>query len=374
MYIPAVLNLLHISLWPFSGLEDINSGSDANAYDPNKLAALSPYHDRAQVPGVSANLPTDCTVDQVVLLHRHGSRGPEDEHRYIQKLVDVLGNSSQTIHKAHLPPALQFLKHGYQSDLVPQQLTIMGRQQLFDHGVEFALQYPTLSTDVVLSSSTQRVVDSSHYFGHGFFGGNADKVKFLTVDDLDVPVNWITPWKSCPKQSEKEGHAAVSAWANKYVPPITQRLNKLLPDVGLSVDDTRGALYACPYDLAAHNESPWCGVFHHHELRSLEYEYDLLLDRISGYMSRNDPGPLLGSVYLNKLIERFTNATEDAERLYLEFGHDTSILLVLSAMGLNKDAAPLPVGHIRHHRKFRTSEQTPFAARMVWEKFTCKKS
>jgi len=280
-------------------------------------------------------------------LHRHGSRGP---------------------------PNLQFLKDGYQSDLVPQQLTIMGRQQLFDHGVEFALQYPTFSTDVVLSSSTQRVVDSSHYFGLGFFGGNVDKVEFLTVDDLDVPVNWITPWKSCPKQSEKEGHAAVSTWASRYVPPITQRLNELLPGVGLSIDDTRGALYACPYDLAAHNESPWCGVFRHHELRSLEYEYDLRLDRISGYMSRNDPGPLIGSVYLNKLIERFTNTTGDAERLYLEFGHDTSILIVLSAMGLNKDAALLPAGHIRHHRKFRTSEQTPFAARMVWEKFTCKKS
>lgn len=87
----------------------------------------------------------------------------------------------------------------------------------------------------------------------------------------------------------------------------------------------------------------------------------------------------------------FTNATSDAKSLYLEFGHDTSILLPLSTMGLNKsvpsrvevnrltlcrdrDALPLNPRHMTAHRRFRTSQQTPFAATMVWEKFTCKKS
>lgn len=373
MHLPVVLNLLQASLSSFTGLLDFDPSANVSPYDLDRLATLSPYHDRAHVPGVAAELPSDCTVDQVVLLHRHGSRGPEWEDKYIQKLVETLDNSSQAIGRAHLPQNLRFLKDGYKSDLVPHELTIVGRRQLFDHGADFALQYPTLSTDVVLSSPVQRVVDSSRYFGHGFFGGDVDTVEFVTVDELDVPVNWVTPWKSCLKYSEAKGHAAASAWASKYVPPITQRLSRHL-GVDLSDDDIRGALFACPYDLAAHNESPWCAAFHNHELRSLEYEYDLLMDRISGHMSNNDPGPVLGSVYVNKLIERFTNATGDAKELYLEFGHDTSILLVLSAMALNKDATPLPVDHIRVHRKFHTSEQTPFAARMVWEKFSCKKS
>jgi acid phosphatase len=37
--------------------------------------------------------------------------------------------------------------------------------------------------------------------------------------------------------------------------------------------------------------------------------------------------------------DSLANATGDAKPLYLEFGHDTSILLPLSAMGLNKSVA-----------------------------------
>ena len=37
-----------------------------------------------------------------------------------------------------LPPNLQFLKEGYEYQLVPQELTIIGRRELFDHGVEYA--------------------------------------------------------------------------------------------------------------------------------------------------------------------------------------------------------------------------------------------
>lgn len=59
-------------------------------------------------------------------------------------------------------------------------------------------------------------------------------------------------------------------WAAKYIPPIVERLDKLIPGVNFSVDAIRGALYACPYDLAARNRSPWCNVFTTHELRGLE--------------------------------------------------------------------------------------------------------
>lgn len=63
---------------------------------------------------------------------------------------------------------------------------------------------------------------------------------------------------------------AIKEWVNKYIPPITERLNHLLPGVGLSNDDVQGALLACPYDLAARGESPWCKVFLPHELKGLE--------------------------------------------------------------------------------------------------------
>ncbi|KIJ16939.1 hypothetical protein PAXINDRAFT_168380 [Paxillus involutus ATCC 200175] len=373
----AILSLLQVTLSPVSAEQTVLVSDDQYGVRRNQwnnLATLSPYHDAPHVPGVSADLPDDCTVDQVMLLHRHGSRGPETEQKYVLELVDTLGGARDAIQAAHLPPNLQFLEKGYKYHLVPQELTIVGRQELFDHGIEFALRYPTFSTDTVISSPVQRVVDSSLFFADGFFGLASDNITFLTVNDLDDPVSWIRPWKSCPSYTEDGYHETASEWANKYAPSIAHRLNRLLPGVGLSVNDTRGALYACPFDLAARKESPWCDVFSLEELRELEYEYDVLMDGVSGHASRGDPGPLLGAFYIKKLIERFTNATGDAQPLYLEFGHDTSILLPLSTMGLNKDTFPLSPQHMLAHRKFRTSRQTPFAANMVWEKFSCKKS
>ncbi|KAI6096754.1 phosphoglycerate mutase-like protein [Pisolithus sp. B1] len=306
----------------------------------SKFRVLTPYHDRPYVHGVRADLPADCTVDQLVLLHRHGSRGPEGEDVYINKL----------------------------SNLVPKNLTIIGRQQLFDNGVEFALHYPGFLTDFVLSSTTQRVIDSASYFTQGMFGRNVD---IVTVDKLELPVNWILPWESCPKFSPwVELEAERAKWAKKYIPLVGQRLSALLPGTELSDEDIRGALNACPYVLAPHNVSPWCGVFEPHELAAFDYESDLISDGISGTVSSAVPG---GDV-VELLRYSFSNTTGDAQELYLEFGHGVTILLVLSAMNLNKDVIPLTPEYIPPNRKFRGSEQSPFAARMIWEKFTCKNS
>ena len=59
----------------------------------------------------------------------------------------------------------------------------------------FALRYPTLSTDLVSSTTVPRVIDSSHFFAQGFFGLDAKDIEFLAVSD--DPVSWLTPWISC---------------------------------------------------------------------------------------------------------------------------------------------------------------------------------
>jgi acid phosphatase len=71
------------------------------------------------------------------------------------------------------------------------------------------------------------------------------------------------------------------------------------------------------------------------ELRR-RYELDLLMDGAFGYNLPYGMSSVLGALYANKLIERFTNATGDAQSMYLEFGHDTTIDLVLAALGLEK--------------------------------------
>jgi hypothetical protein len=114
----------------------------------------------------------------------------------------------------------------------------------------------------------------------------------------------------------------------------------------------------------------------------------------------------MGSVFVNKLIERYVltlvqdinhstlarfSDSEEAQSLYLEFGHDTTIVAAMAAMELNRyiymfivsesvsrvrcrDNPPLSPDGPPTLRKFRTSYQTPFAANMIWERFTCEES
>ncbi|KIJ04565.1 hypothetical protein PAXINDRAFT_94569, partial [Paxillus involutus ATCC 200175] len=164
------------------------------------------------------------------------------------------------------------------------------------------------------------------------------------------------------------------AYSKVYIPPITKRLNRQLPFMQFKDTDTRGAMYACAYDLAAHGVSPWCDVFLPAELAKFNYHQDVFLDAACAYTVPHNMGPLAGTVYVNKLIERFTNSSGDAQPLYLEFGHDVTIIFAMAALDLTRDVPPLSPEGPPPHRKFRTAEQTPFAANMVWEKFTCKHS
>ncbi|KAI0073451.1 phosphoglycerate mutase-like protein [Panus rudis PR-1116 ss-1] len=374
-----LLPALVVSGTPVENAFERRSASTSGFDVANRLGNLSPYF-KAPVPkGIKTDLPSDCSVDQVVLMHRHGSRYPlSSELVFITNLTSKLANHSAEIQKAKLPEGLAFLKEGYTSTLGHDDLTAPGRKELFDHGVAFKLKYPGLQATSVLAGLQDRVVESAQWFSQGYFGRDwpsLNSTLFSVIPEDNVTASWITPLNTCKKWQYNFGNNLTIEWGTVYLPPIAKRLDKLLPGVGLTTDDVHGALYACAYDLAAHGVSPWCGAFTQQEIEDFEYELDLLMDGAFGYRLPDDMGPVLGAVYVDKLIERFTNSSGDAQPVYLEFGHDTTIDFTLTGLGLAKDTPPLPVkGPVPAKRKWRTSTQVPFAAQMVWEKFSCSRS
>ncbi|KAG2356218.1 histidine phosphatase superfamily [Suillus spraguei] len=370
MFIQGILNWLTLASLTFIP----HKHEDDNPL--KRLGNLTPYHVAPAFHKVEAELPGDCSVDRVMLLHRHGSRGPTGsrEMALINSLVQTLRNGHDALQGAYLPENLRFLQtgKGYESHLNSENLTIIGRQQLFDHGVKFGVKYPNFNTETLLSSTVPRVIDSMYFFAQGRFGREVKSKDLLTVDDIPGPVSWITPSNSCPGLDWPYASKAME----QLIPPsITERLNNLLPyGISLTDDNTHGALYACAYDLAARDESPWCDVFYANELADFEYEMDLLMNARFGYLAPNDAGRVMGSVYVKELINRFSNTSGEAQSLYLEFGHDSTIMGAMAAMDLNRDEPPLSSEELHQHRRFRTSYQTPFAAQMIWERFTCKES
>jgi len=179
---------------------------------------------------------------------------------------------------------------------------------------------------------------------------------------------------ACPLWQYNYGNNLTVAWGNTYLPPIQNRLNAVLQGLELSTDDVHGALYACAYDLAAWGVSPWCDVFTHSEIEDFEYELDLLMVGAFGYGLPGNMGPMLGSLLVDKVVERFTNTSGTSVPVYLEFGHDTTIDMALTALGLAKDDPSLSVEYRPSDRNWRTSDQVPFAARMVFERFSCSSS
>ena len=78
MYLPPGSTLLRLLQLPLSlsnhnqptlhsVVPDEHFGDHHGRKDLNNLGTLSPYHDAPFVHGVSADLPDDCIVDQVIL-------------------------------------------------------------------------------------------------------------------------------------------------------------------------------------------------------------------------------------------------------------------------------------------------------------------
>ena len=246
-------------------------------------------------------------------MHRHGSRYPlASELTSVTGLVAKLSNASVALSKARLPSNLAFIT-SYKSTLGHDDLSAVGRAELFDSGVAFRLKYGALAAKAsgpitVLAGGQDRVIESAQWFQAGFFGRTANVTSTFSIIAEDTKtISWITPMDTCPKWQYAYGGNKTSTWGTHYIPPITARLNALLrPYVVLTDTDTHGALYACAYDLAAlgPTASPWCSVFTEHEIEAFEYELDLLMEGAFGYGLPGDMGPLLGGVFVRLLVDR----------------------------------------------------------------------
>lgn len=344
------------------------------------LGNLSPYFVPDNTPAsLKSGTPPGCTVEKGFLVHRHGSRNPlSDEVGVIQNLSYYINNNSALFStpQTELPADYAFLTAGWNSTFTINDLSATGRQQLFDHGVAMKLKYPDLYTDVVLAGDQDRVVESAMWFMDGYYGRYANSTATLErIAEDDLTVSWITPVDTCDGWEYSLGGSLVSEWGAVYLPPIAKRINSVLsaayPTVNFTAAHVHGMLYACAYGTAVYgiDSSPWCPIFLPEEILNHEYEYDLLMRGAFGYGLPDDMGTVVGSLLVSNVTSFLQQ--DSGPNLSLNFGHDTTIDLGLTALGLAADPAYPPEGPVNATRAWRTANQVPFAAQMFWRSLSC---
>jgi acid phosphatase len=369
------------SLWLLATVASPVYSKNSSAIDIYRhFGNLSPYFVPDNTPfSLLSGTPPGCVVDKGFLVHRHGSRQPlSDEVGAIRNLSYYINNNTDLFSnpKIALPAEYAFLTAGWNSTFTINDLSAPGRQQLFDHGVALNLKYPQLYTDTLLVGKQDRVIESAQWFADGYYGRNVNSTATLDlINEDNATISWITPMDVCEAWEYSDGGDLVSEWGSVYLPPIAARINKVLasayPSVNFTASNVHGMFYACVYGTAVNGigSSPWCPIFAPEEILQNEYEYDLLMRGAFGYGLPDNMGQVIGSLLVSNVTSFFEQDT--GPNLALNFGHDTTIDLGLTALGLAYDAEYPADGPVNATRNWRTSTQVPFAAQMFWQKLSC---
>jgi len=347
------------------------------------LGNLTPYWTPDNTPqNLLSGLPDTCSVDKAFVLVRHAARHPiSGELPAIQTLSSYINDNAAVFSdpKTTVPSEFNFLS-GWRSTFILNNLTAPGRLEAFTNGVNLKLDYPQLSTNTFLVGNQDRVVETAQWYIDGYVGryANFDQQIQLIGED-SATVSWITPIDTCANWTYNSGQVPITTWGRVYLPRIATRINDLLqpayPGVNFTADNMHGALWACAYGDAVNGTgtSPWCSVFLPSEFLDFEYELDLLMRGAFGYGLPNDQGPVIGSLLVSNMTMFMLSGSSPSAgaNLSVAFGHDTTIDLGMTALGLLNDTSFPAEGPPNPARLWRTSRQVPFNAQMVFQRLSC---
>lgn len=288
---------------------------------------------------------------------------------------------------------LEFLNN-YVYRLGKELLVPVGRHQLHQAGVKAAIDYGALvAADegagkpmFVRAGSQQRIVDSAIAFMTGFYGNSwVNRTNFeIQLEDPGFNTTLASNF-ACDAAANTESDTG--GWIEKYLANATERLQPHAEGVKLTPHVIHGMQQLCAYDTAAFGHSDFCGLFTEEEWKGFEYAWDITFHGYSGPSSYTGAAQGLG--WLNEFISRLTStpwdpSTQTSENttvntqpdlfpvdraFYADFAHDTTLTAVIAAMRLSEFDKKPQLSDT--DRAFRSSKLVPFAARMIFEVYTC---
>lgn len=398
--------------------------------------SFSPYFDTGpSFPGVDQPAPESglnglspqCSLKQVHILHRHAERFPTPgQGRNMQKVANKLNSMTK-------PPAKQFeWLDKWEYKLGVDLLVPTGTATEFTSGAHFWATHgrhlfnatakghlfydPVLNVyengtqrpiPVLRATTQSRIQTSARAWAAGFFGVYGDdparSPNFESSDDVYKLVlqeeapgrnNTLAGYFSCPNANNASyvtGNKRMLEWANIYMADAAVRLQKLLPGYeNLTAVDAFYMQQICTHETAVYSTlSPFCSYFTEKEWRGFEYSHDLNFFGSASYGCA--VGAAEGAGWLYELLGRlehrlitvpqngvnvtFTNSEDKFpldQTIYLDMSHDSVIVSVLTALGLDFMNEHLSSTKILAPRQFIISRITPFGARLYVEVIDCE--
>ncbi|CAK7203113.1 acid phosphatase pho5 [Sporothrix eucalyptigena] len=344
------------------------------------VGGQGPYSNR-QSYGIGRDPPDQCTVDQVIMLKRHGERWPDPGPAANFKVsLNKIYNTNTT----KFTGSLEFLNRwqyfipgGRYIALESYNGPYAGLLDGYRHGAEYGVRYghlwdPTAVnlTIPMFSSGYERILTTARKFGEGFFGWNYTDVVAMNIipEEVYMGANSLTP--TCLHDNDTTICANLTA--SNLQPQFNlaaARLNAQTKNLNLNATDIYNLMQMTAYELNVRGYSDWVDVFSLDEWLAFGYTQDLSYYYCSGPGDKNMKA--VGAVYANASLSLLNQGPEKAGSIYLNFCHDTNITPVLAALGLSSPAQDLPLNSIPFPNDYNTGNIVPMGGHLTIERLAC---
>ncbi|QKX57496.1 uncharacterized protein TRUGW13939_04610 [Talaromyces rugulosus] len=352
------------------------------------MGNISPYLPNPSGFGIDEYpLPSGTNITQMHMVHRHGSRYPTSDASVAtvsDRITELRGNGT------NFTGDLSFL-NDWTYQLGEEELTALGRQQLFDSGVLHWFNYGRLydpSRPLISRTTTQvRMLQSAENFLNGFFG--PDWTRNVTLEVITEHPgfnNSLASDKECTNHNNGKSSAgddASTQWQEIYLEKATRRFRQSMTgNQNWTTSDTYNLQTLCPYETVALGFSHFCSLFTWDEWLGFEYANDLsyyggngfasptgravgvgYVEELIARLQQHYPYPDENSIAINKTLDDNATTFPLNQTLYLDFSHDTNIFSILTALGLKQFAEFLPISGPPPNRQLIVSHIVPFAGR-----------
>ncbi|KAI7504877.1 phosphoglycerate mutase-like protein [Hortaea werneckii] len=368
---------------------------------------LSPWYSVSSadygLPDASPLIPEDCTIDQMLLLYRHGARYPTSGAApsvFAEKVANATAAGGFEV-----SGELEFLSN-WTYKLGAELLTPFGRSQNFQLGVEYRQLYGELldnftaqgALPVFRTESQDRMVKTAENFAAGFFGvpEYLDQVNIEILVENATVNNSGAPYDVCDNANIADrgsiGSSAAAIFAQNAFNATLARLNSEVSGaLNFTPTDAIAMLQLCSYETDALGYSSFCDLFTQADFLNYEYYFDLI------FYYNNGPGSPVsaaqGKGFLEEWLARLTHTIPPAnsalnetfdnsttyfplnQSIYADATHEVVVLDALTAFNLTALFAGPPLNYTLGGNDgtntFVASKIVPFATHFTTQIMTC---